>query len=326
MDLVYIANFGRENYAWPECLRRGTVATMNSVGAQPFWEANDKEGYIKFQITHERTASGTVVPRQLASRWFNLMSIIAETEGDLWIHREKDQLWWTYSTDKDYEVSCEMAVLSSGQEQVYICHKPCNKWSNCSMRGQRLEWNALHPKAQEFLFTESTFQNLTTDNANYAKALIAGDDLSSWHNLPNWKSKLQSAKRGAVTSFNAAQRAAFRMAGTAFDTAAQSNGQSITRTAKNKEVRFTRQALEKHLLELLDAQKNICAATGLPMQLDGACDDAEFLPSLDRIDSDGHYELGNLQIVCRFANRWKGDDKDENFKRLIYIIRNSELT
>jgi hypothetical protein len=33
--------------------------------------------------------------------------------------------------------------------------------------------------------------------------------------------------------------------------------------------------------------------------------DLDLSPSLDRIDSDGHYAPDNLQIVARFVNRWK---------------------
>ena len=45
------------------------------------------------------------------------------------------------------------------------------------------------------------------------------------------------------------------------------------------------------------------------------------LPSLDRIDSDGHYEIGNLQLVCRFANFWKGASENEEFRPLLAIVR-----
>lgn len=37
--------------------------------------------------------------------------------------------------------------------------------------------------------------------------------------------------------------------------------------------------------------------------MDGAAGDPELAASLDRIDSDGHYERGNLQVVCWFSNR-----------------------
>jgi len=63
--------------------------------------------------------------------------------------------------------------------------------------------------------------------------------------------------------------------------------------------------------------------THLPLALDGEREDSDLLCSLDRIDSDGHYETGNLQIVCRFVNRWKGSDNDEAFRRLLNLVRTS---
>jgi hypothetical protein len=40
-----------------------------------------------------------------------------------------------------------------------------------------------------------------------------------------------------------------------------------------------------------------------------------------RADSDGNYEQGNLQIVCRFINRWKSDSNDSAFRRLIELVQ-----
>lgn len=93
---VFIANFGRENYAWPDCLARNSVATMNHVDGQALWAAGDREGYIETRM-RGKTARGISPTRPVASRWFNLMTIIHETEGDIWVHRERDQLWWTTS-------------------------------------------------------------------------------------------------------------------------------------------------------------------------------------------------------------------------------------
>jgi hypothetical protein len=50
-------------------------------------------------------------------------------------------------------------------------------------------------------------------------------------------------------------------------------------------------------------------------------EDKQLRPSLDRIDSDGHYELGNLQVVARFINFWKSDTDDTEFRRLISMVR-----
>lgn len=49
-------------------------------------------------------------------------------------------------------------------------------------------------------------------------------------------------------------------------------------------------------------------------------EDPEMLCSLDRIDSNGHYERGNLQIVCRFVNRWS-DSVDAHFRTLVAKVR-----
>jgi hypothetical protein len=35
--------------------------------------------------------------------------------------------------------------------------------------------------------------------------------------------------------------------------------------------------------------------------------------------SDGHYDDGNLKVVCRFVNRRKGDTPDEKFRRLLTL-------
>jgi hypothetical protein len=321
MQRVYIANFGRQNYEWPECLARGTIATMNREASHPFWVAGDREGYINYQMNHTFTAAGIRPTRPVASRWFNLMTIISDSEGDLWIHREKDQLWWTRSTSEPAEIAPGVDPSLPGDQRVLVCHKPCDPWSNHNLKGHRLDWASLHPKAKEFLFTEGTLQQIAEDNAEYAVALIEGADLSPWHSRGDWKAKLANAKAAPTTVFNAIQRAAARMAMQALSTAAASNGQEVTRTVKNKEVRFTREDLEKYLVALIESQERLCALTELPLQLDGEHDDAEMLPSLDRIDSDGHYEEGNLQVVCRFANRWKNNDKDVNFRRLIGVLR-----
>ncbi|QQE90098.1 hypothetical protein [Azotobacter chroococcum] len=45
--------------------------------------------------------------------------------------------------------------------------------------------------------------------------------------------------------------------------------------------------------------------------------------SLDRIDSNGHYAPGNIQIICRFANRWKSDSDNAEFMRLINLVRST---
>lgn len=126
----------------------------------------------------------------------------------------------------------------------------------------------------------------------------------------------------STSSPSVEQRAVARMATTARHTAAGANGQQVLRTVKKKELLFEDdQELERYIGEVIAHQKGQCAVTGLPLQFDDTHDDPELLCSLDRIDSSRHYERGNLQIVCRFINRWKNDGDDKEFRRLINLVQ-----
>ncbi|WP_430417272.1 hypothetical protein [Parasphingorhabdus sp.] len=319
---VYIANFGEQNYAWPDCLERGTIATMNTVETQPLWEAGDREAYIEDRMK-DVTAAGNIPTKAVASRWFNFMTTITESVGDIWIHSDTQHLWWTetLSEEPDFE---ELVEPVGRKRRVVICHKPCKPWSKVNKKGGSLQWSGLHAKAKDFLSTESTMQRLGLQNANYAQALVAGDDLSAWHDLPEWKAKIarSASKAGAVTSYTDDQKAAYRMAGTAFGTVAASNGQTVERIVKQKDMMFPNQrALEHYILNLLKDQEWHCALTDIPLNASETEGDSELRCSLDRIDSNGHYEAGNLQIVCKFANMWKGAREDAEFKRLIGLLK-----
>lgn len=322
---VFIVNLGLKNYLWPECLKRSTIAIHEDEDTWPFWLAGDREGYIAHCIATKKTPAGITPTRPVASRWFNLASIVSSTENDLWIHREKDELWWTISRSGKLSISFQHALSPSGNSQhVYVLDKPVDPWSDRNKVGNRLNWRALHPKAQDFLFTEATLQQLAEGNAAYARALINGDDLSPWHSRSDWKAKADSSRRNAATILNARQRSIVDMAMMARATVAGANGQQVLRTVKEKKLLFTTQlGLENYITALLEAQEGLCAITGLRLQFIGEHDDAELLCSLDRIDSDGHYEAGNLQVVCRFINRWKSNANDAEFRRLINLVRSS---
>lgn len=55
---VYVANFGRENFAWPQCLARDEVCTMQDEPVHRFWRAGDRQGYIDYCVTHLKTQRG----------------------------------------------------------------------------------------------------------------------------------------------------------------------------------------------------------------------------------------------------------------------------
>jgi hypothetical protein len=323
---VYIANFGQGNYLWLKCLSRNTIATIDNVSAHPFWEARDHTGFVDYAVKHLKTAQNERPTKSVASRWYGINDVVAETAGDLWIHREKDQLWWAISRDDPVDITLEDAVFSDRDgPKIYELHKPSNPWSNHNQKGARLLWNALHPKAKDFLFTEGTLQQLTLENAEYAHALIAGGDLGPWHRQKSWLAKEQRTKKSPATTYDARRRAVWRMADTVANTVAGSNGQQVPRTVKDKRSAFNKEVLMDYVSNLLENQDGLCAVSGIKLQLDGEEDDKELLCSLDRIDSHGHYEPGNLQVVCRFVNRWKGASPDADFRRLIQLVQSSRF-
>tara|TARA_B110000211_G_scaffold234935_1_gene307543 strand:- start:992 stop:1690 length:699 start_codon:yes stop_codon:yes gene_type:complete len=209
------------------------------------------------------------------------------------------------------------------KREVVVCHKPCEPWSDRSKSGQQLLWHGLHPKAKDFLSTEATLQQLKPENAEYAIALINGEDLSPWHEQELWKKKNANASKeyNPVTYANSARKAAMRMSRMAFTTAKQSNGQTVERAVKNKDVKFRNEMeLEDYITALIEAQEGMCALSELPLEMDEVNGDKELVCSLDRIDSNGHYERDNLQVVCRFINRWKSDSDNDEFRRLLKIL------
>jgi hypothetical protein len=321
---LFIANFGASNYLWPTCLKRATIATFELASSHPFSDANDKEGFVLHSMAKVKTARGLSPTRSVASRWYNVGKIIEATAGDIWIHRALDDIWWTISLPTPAKVSLQQANYpgSTPGEEVYETHKPSMPWTNKNLLGQRLSWGAMHLKARAFLATEATLQQLGPDNSAYTSALLLGNDISKWHNRADWQAIAQAASRPGVTMSTPWENAAARMAMTALSTTSASNGQQELRTVKNKEFRFaSTAALEEYLLKLRADQEGLCALSGLVLQYDGHYDDASLLCSLDRIDSAGHYEAGNLQIVCRFINQWKSDQGDHEFRRLMKLVR-----
>lgn len=129
------------------------------------------------------------------------------------------------------------------------------------------------------------------------------------------------AGSAGVPTLSPQEVAASRMFGTMLNTVAQSNGQAVERKVKEKLTTLTADEWSALWPAMLEAQQSRCALTGLPLGFDGDCDDPEMLASLDRIDSDGHYTAGNVQIVCRFINRWKCADDNQLVLRLIGTLR-----
>lgn len=320
MDRVYIANMGEGNTLWPLAKANDTIITIDNVTVHPFWQAGDRDGFIDAAMAQTKTARGETPSRQTAGRWYNLIDELRDTEGDLWISRQGDALWWTVSLPGELRENIRSSSNSKRDgSEVWHIEKPCQPWSNRDGEGRALRWRALHPKARDFLATEATFQKIANDRgyADYARALVAGEPLEPWHRARLFTEKAASAKKQGGRLFSPKEIAAARMARTMLSTVAQANGQAVERRAKEKNTTLSLLECEQLLREKMGEQEDRCALTALPLGYDSECDDPEMLASLDRIDSSGHYTPENVQIVCRFMNRWKGADDDGLVRRLL---------
>ncbi len=119
------------------------------------------------------------------------------------------------------------------------------------------------------------------------------------------------------------QKAIVAMRLSILHTVKYANGQQVERTVKNKDTDLNPVQLDELLSSLMELQGNRCALTGIPFDFTTSNADKALSPSPDRIDSEGHYMSGNLQVVCRFINMWKGSTDNEEFKRLLMLVRNA---
>jgi hypothetical protein len=318
---VFIANFGKGNEDWPLCRNESVIVTRATLEEYHLWAKGDRDAFIRHAMTNVKTVRGLAPIKPVASRWFQLLTIINETSGDTWIHREKNELWWTRSMQAPPVVN-ELPSAASAEPKTLIVRKSCEPWRKTTLTGKPLIWDALHPKARYFLFMEATFVSLSPQNAVYAGSLLSGDSLEKWHQLPGWVQVRDQANKKGGTVYDDKELTFFRMAHTALQTTKYSNGQIVQATVRSKDFGFKDvDALFTYIKTIFEFQEGHCALTSIPMELDRRQDDQELSCSLDRIDSAKGYEEGNLQIVCKFANRWKSSSNDTEFRRLINVLR-----
>lgn len=321
---MYIANLGEGNRLWPVAREHSSIITTDSVAVHDFWKARDRDGYIEACLTETVTARGLRPTRPTAGRWYNLLAELEATQDDIWITRQVNALWWTTSLAGELTESLHSSTVPEKDgPEVWRVEKPCRPWSDRDGAGRPLRWDALHPKARDFLATEATFQNIANDRgyADYARALVAGAPLDSWEATSLFARKAAEARRPGARLFSPKELSAARMTQTMFETVAAATGETKLTRIKVKETTLGQQDCEALLLLKMGEQEDRCAITGLPLGYDRECDDKEMLVSLDRIDSSGHYTPDNVQLVCRFVNRWKGADDDGLFRRLMCTLR-----
>lgn len=110
--------------------------------------------------------------------------------------------------------------------------------------------------------------------------------------------------------------------------AEQQSGKEKGGTYKVKDVEFeSEDALVAHILDMFEHQGGSCKLTALPMVLlgeGGSVVEQECEASLDRVSSNGHYVAMNLQLVCKFINRWKGTAENAHMEQLLHLVRYGE--
>jgi hypothetical protein len=239
----------------------------------------------------------------------------SDIEAQFWMSKDKRNLNFEFANSKLEFKQLRVSIASSFRE--YIFSKEYPSWLHPS-KGSTVSHVTLIDKQNDVV------RSLVNEYYEFINKSICDWDSETFSGLLSTQvSGLFDSTKISEFKANAAKnRTIRRMAKTAIETVVGANGQQILRIVKNKDFGFDTQLdLEKYVTKLVHLQKGLCAITGLVLRYDDETDDSELLCSLDRIDSDGHYEAGNLQVVCRFVNRWKSNGNDAEFRRLISIIR-----
>lgn len=308
-----VANFGRGNFLWDECLERSAIETFHSEDLFQPWKEQDEAAFYRNAHSKKRR-DGTFPNRGTVTRWYRHMTVLSQSCGEIWFHTADDNIWWTITTEE--EATYENSIDPDGN-RIVVCYKPCRPWSCHALNGKELLKSALSDDAQNKLVCQGTLIRMREQNLSMAYALIEGADLSGWSGSPNEQNTgSKSADRNESRRDSISE-----MVKNTLETVKHSNGQQVSQTKRNKELRMSRQELEEHISELIEKQDDKCAISDLALQYRGQETDKNMLASLDRIDSDGHYEKGNLQVVCRFINFWKKDSENEEFCRLLKLLR-----
>jgi hypothetical protein len=319
---IYIANLGFENAYWPVCLSENVLTLYTSKKLFECWNDGDREGWLEWATRNARMINGHLATKSVASRWFNLLNIFHETSGDVWVHRDGEKLFWTKSLPG--RISISSIPDPFGRSNPYVLLKrPVDQWRNSTKLDRKILWKEIHPKARDFLQTEATYQEVANDRGyrDYVDAFLNDRPLDAWHNRAEWKEKLGQAN--LVKVFSPLEKTIYDAILRIRSTVSGADGRIVETTAKIKELTVPEDDFRRFLKQLYLDQDGRCTLTGLRMLLNGEEGSDDFRLSVDRIDSNGHYDPENVQLVCRFANLWKSDRDDARFKELVQIVKES---
>lgn len=315
---TYVIQTGADKHFWPQCLAGQFVALTLDKPYFDFWEAGDREGFAALMKSKAEKDANDATVKGNATAWFNYALKIRESVDDIFIIRIGNDVWW--ATTKD-EAWFPVEHEYQGETVVAIC-KPIDKWSRFSTTGQPLQWPVVHVKAQNYLTPQpALFRIANGEMLDYIDALLHGHDLAPWHGKPSWK--LKQGDHGVATNLDATTIAVTALWYSMKETTSKANGQLEihVKSMKDKKIIGTEQAMRAHLADLWKTQNGRCKISGISMHVptqEGA--KADLMVSPDRIDSNGHYEAGNIQLVCRFINYWKCAAENGKFLDLLDLV------
>ncbi|WP_197058981.1 hypothetical protein [Paracoccus sanguinis] len=185
--------------------------------------------------------------------------------------------------------------------------------------------NALCQRKLQDLSLWPTFPRGTTTGQKYEIVNEILNDIAKTNGLTLWAvdTLWWVDQNAAGTSEHSDPRsiAVDAMVKSMLATVEYSNGQTVEKVIKFKTTTFQGAELSEFIVGKLDESHNRCSISGLKLEFDG---DPQLYPSLDRIDSRGHYVPENLQVVARFINFWKNNMADDEFRRLLKIVRGDQ--
>jgi hypothetical protein len=94
-------------------------------------------------------------------------------------------------------------------------------------------------------------------------------------------------------------------------------------SAKRRDIEVT--ITKEEAIRILKDQKGLCALTGMKISLFPSDEDVG-LASIDRIDSNGAYEVGNVQWLHKDVNKMKMDFDEEHFVSVCMAVANNFMT
>jgi hypothetical protein len=316
---IYVIKAGADNYFWEESRKRKIAVLMLDKPYFDAWASGDRDAHLAIHLRRAGKGYDPSTVKGESTRWFNYATNVANSSDDLFINIRGKEVWWARSIASE-PVIIEFRDPVGGQDVVALGTK-VDTWSQFTKAGVKLHINTIHKSAWSFLKKLPALAPVADEDMKlYLTTLFEGGDLSAWHARAKWKA-IQGDHSLTLQS-SLLDIAIANMVLRIEQTAAFANGQIIDKKVKDKKLLdCTPIQLNQRFKTLWEEQRGRCALTGIKMHLPGQLDeDEDLLMSPDRIDSDGHYSLDNVQLVCRFANYWKLASSNERFKELLDLI------